>query len=120
MYSVRAILLLLFSPLLLFSQSKKSPAPKPAPADAQQVSVTEADLAYLRSRGLLIPVAGVAASQLRNTYEDARSQGRQHNAIDILAAHGTPVLAVDDGPVIKLFQSDKGGITLYHLDPSGK
>jgi murein DD-endopeptidase MepM/ murein hydrolase activator NlpD len=85
-----------------------------------ETGVTEADLAYLRGRNLVIPVAGVQPGQLRNTYDEARSQGRQHNAIDIPAAQGTPVLAADDGTIIKLFRSDKGGITLYQLDPSGK
>jgi len=85
-----------------------------------ETGVTEADLAYLRGRNPMIPVAGVQPGQLRNTYDEARSQGRQHNAIDIPAAQGTPVLAADDGTIIKLFRSDKGGITLYQLDPSGK
>ena len=67
---------------------------------------------------LLIPVQGIAARQLQNTYDDARSEGRVHEAIDIMAARGTPVLAVEDGKVVKLFQSAKGGITLYQFDPS--
>ena len=49
--------------------------------------------------GLLLPVQGVAASQLRDTFTDARSEGRVHDAIDILADAGTPVLAVADGTV---------------------
>jgi murein DD-endopeptidase MepM/ murein hydrolase activator NlpD len=81
---------------------------------------SDAGLAYLRSRNLLIPLSGVSQKQLRTTYDEARSQGRQHNAIDILAAQGTPVVAADDGQIIKLFRSDKGGITLYQLDPSGR
>jgi hypothetical protein len=62
---------------------------------------------------LLIPVAGVRPEQLRDTYDDARSEGRVHNAIDIMAAKGTPVLAAADGTVVRLFQSDKGGTTVY-------
>src|SRR5262249_52048037 len=41
---------------------------------------------------LVIPVAGIKPEQLRDTYTDARSEGRLHNAIDIMAAHGTPVV----------------------------
>jgi murein DD-endopeptidase MepM/ murein hydrolase activator NlpD len=67
--------------------------------------------------GLLIPVQGVKASSLVNTYDDARGQGRRHDAIDIMAARGTPVVAVADGVVMKLFQSERGGITLYELAP---
>ncbi|HET6512986.1 MAG TPA: M23 family metallopeptidase [Candidatus Kapabacteria bacterium] len=68
-----------------------------------------------RGSGLIIPVAGVTPDQLVDTYTAARSQGRSHNAIDIMAAKRTPVLAAADGPVKRLFTSDKGGITLYQL-----
>jgi peptidoglycan LD-endopeptidase LytH len=121
MRTIRAIFLLLFLSALLFAQSRQKAQPKPAaPAHDSPVSITGVDLDYLRRRALLIPVSGITAKQLHNTYDDARSQGRQHNAIDIIAPQGTPVVAVDDGVIIKLFQSDKGGITLYQLDPSEK
>jgi murein DD-endopeptidase MepM/ murein hydrolase activator NlpD len=67
--------------------------------------------------GLMIPVQGVPAAKLVDTYGQARGQGRRHDAIDIMAAQGTPVVAVSDGVVMKLFQSDRGGITLYQLAP---
>lgn len=69
--------------------------------------------------GLLLPVQGIAPSQLQDTFTDARSEGRVHDAIDIMAAEGTPVLAVADGHVEKLFDSDKGGLTMYQFDPDG-
>ncbi len=37
-----------------------------------------------------------------------------------MAPQSTPVLATTDGLVLKLFQSDRGGVTLYELDPSGR
>ena len=83
-------------------------------------SVTDADLNYFAARNLLIPAANVTASQLRDTYNQARSEGRRHDAIDIIAPQGTPVVATADGTVLKLFMSDKGGVTLYELDPSGR
>jgi len=67
--------------------------------------------------GLLIPVQGVPASSLVDTYEQARGQGRRHDAIDIMAPRGTPVVAAADGVVMKLFRSERGGITLYELAP---
>lgn len=69
--------------------------------------------------GLLVPVEGIAASALSNTFEDARGADRVHEALDIMAPHGTPVLAVADGHVEKLFDSKQGGLTLYQFEPSG-
>lgn len=97
-----------------------APPPDAAPSPGRTTTVTDADLDYIAARNLLIPVAGVTASQLRDTFNQARSEGRQHDAIDIMAPQGTPVLATTDGVVIKLFQSDRGGVTLYELDPSGR
>ena len=67
--------------------------------------------------GFLIPVQGVKAASLVDTYEQARGQGRRHDAIDIMAPRGTPVLASSDGVVMKLFRSERGGTTLYQLAP---
>lgn len=74
----------------------------------------------LRSRDLLVPVAGVSARQLRDTYNDARSGGRVHDAIDIHAPRGTPVLATADGVILKLHQGARGGNSLYQLDDDGR
>ncbi len=70
--------------------------------------------------GLLIPVQGISASQLGNTYDDARGDNRVHDAIDIMAPAGTPVLAAADGTVAKLFDSKLGGTTLYQFDSRGR
>lgn len=70
--------------------------------------------------GLLIPVQGKIRSDLTDTFTDARSQGRSHDAIDIMAAAGTPVFAVADGHIEKLFDSERGGLTVYQFEPGGK
>ena len=69
---------------------------------------------------LIIPVAGVRSEQLRDTFSESRSEGRIHDAIDIPAPRGTPVVAVADGPIVKLFQSARGGTTVYQLSVDGK
>lgn len=56
------------------------------------------------------------ASDLSDTYTQARSGGRTHNAIDILAPRGTPVIAAVDGTIRKLFTSGAGGLTIYQFD----
>lgn len=93
---------------------EREPSVDPAPA----VSVPPpADLDGLRSRRLLLPVEGVDTRHIGDTYHDARG-GRVHEAIDILAPRGTPVLAVEDGRIEKLFKSDRGGLTIYLFDPT--
>jgi murein DD-endopeptidase MepM/ murein hydrolase activator NlpD len=71
----------------------------------------------LRRRDLEIPVAGVDADDLRDTFGDARGR-RAHEALDIMAPRHTPVRAVEDGRIAKLFTSDAGGLTIYQFDPS--
>jgi peptidoglycan LD-endopeptidase LytH len=67
----------------------------------------------LPSSGLLIPVAGVAPEDLINSFSDVRGEGRTHQAIDIPAPEGTPVLAAADGEIARFFDSESGGITIY-------
>lgn len=88
--------------------------PTPSPQSLLQPQGGDADAA-LASMRLLLPVQGVRAEELRDTFGDSRSEGRVHDAIDIMAPRNAPVLAAADGRVVKLFRSVKGGITLYQL-----
>jgi murein DD-endopeptidase MepM/ murein hydrolase activator NlpD len=107
-----------------------APAPKPAVARSGPVITVKPDNAVpvelsqqvvVAPSGLAIPVVGVKADQLQDTYDDARGSGRRHDAIDIMAAEGTPVIAVADGTIEKLFFSHGGGgITVYQRSPDGK
>lgn len=70
--------------------------------------------------GLLIPVVGISSGALTDTFTQARGEGRVHDAIDIMAPRGTPVVAANDGHVVKLFTSKPGGLTVYEFDPADK
>ena len=66
-------------------------------------------------RGLLIPVSGVSSSGLSDNFNEVHN-GHRHEALDIMAARGTPVVAVEEGKVAKLFNSKRGGLTVYQFD----
>jgi peptidoglycan LD-endopeptidase LytH len=91
------------------TEPKISPPPEPKISATPPASLPK----------LIIPVSGVGPQQLRDNFSEARSEGRQHNAMDIMAARGTPVLAVGDGVIRKIFYSERGGNTLYQLSPFG-
>jgi murein DD-endopeptidase MepM/ murein hydrolase activator NlpD len=68
---------------------------------------------------LIIPVRGVEPSQLRDTYDEMRGgDTRPHEALDIPAPRGTPVLSATGGRVLKLFDSKAGGKMVYAADSS--
>jgi murein DD-endopeptidase MepM/ murein hydrolase activator NlpD len=79
----------------------------------QQVA---AKMATFQPRELIIPVANAPPGALADTWGDARSGGRTHQGIDIMAAEGTPVLAAANGTLVRFFDSERGGITIYQFD----
>lgn len=70
--------------------------------------------------GLTIPVAGVRAEELKNTWGAPRSGGRTHKGVDIFAARGTPVLAAAAGVVVQRDSGGAGGISLYQRGLDGR
>ena len=85
-----------------------SEAPNPAPSEPAVLAPPPGEAGEL-----IVPVAGVTAAQLTDTFSDERDGVRLHEALDIMAAAGTPVLAAAPGTVERLFQSDAGGNTIY-------
>jgi murein DD-endopeptidase MepM/ murein hydrolase activator NlpD len=69
----------------------------------------------LQQKSLLLPVDGISRTELRQSFAESRN-GRNHEAIDILAPRDTPVRAVADGHIAKLFTSERGGLTIYQFD----
>lgn len=103
-------------PAPLDSLSGLGLAPGSSAATGAPPTASGAELASLRGR-MTVPVRGVAASALRDDFEQARGDGtRRHEALDIIAPRGTPVVAATDGRVIKLFDSQAGGLTVYQSD----
>jgi murein DD-endopeptidase MepM/ murein hydrolase activator NlpD len=108
-----------------------APALAAAPAGAQMAPpepLFAADAAWTDSPRdaagaeppLLIPVEGVEPDELRDTFHADRSGGREHQAIDIHAPRGTPVLAAADGTILRLRSGSRGGITVYQLGEDGR
>jgi peptidoglycan LD-endopeptidase LytH len=97
--------------------AKATIVPRSAAIEAAPAPLGDA-ITALTKRNLLIPVTGVEAGQLKDTFDDARALGRRHDAIDIMAPRGTEVRAVDDGTIAKLFTSVAGGLTIYQFDPT--
>lgn len=64
---------------------------------------------------LVMPVVGIDPAALTDTYTQSRAAGRSHNAIDIIAPRGSNVVAVTAGRLLRLFTSERGGLTVYQL-----
>jgi murein DD-endopeptidase MepM/ murein hydrolase activator NlpD len=86
------------------------PAPAPAPPPPPSPAAAGA---------LIIPVQGVLPDQLVDGWAGARSGGRTHDAIDIMAPRNTPVLAAAAGTLIKLAHGERGGNAIYQLGSDG-
>jgi len=88
-------------------------SPRPQPSSSVETPAPGPSAVRASSEGLVVPVAGVAVTQLHSTFNETRGGSRPHEALDIMAPAGTAVLAAAAGKVEKLFLSDAGGKTVY-------
>lgn len=96
------------------------PEIKPLPqftSPVETVPVDQDTLLDLQQHKLSLPVQGLNVGNVRNSYNEMRGD-HIHEAVDIIAPRDTPVIAVEDGKIAKLFYSVRGGNTIYHFDPT--
>jgi murein DD-endopeptidase MepM/ murein hydrolase activator NlpD len=98
-------------PQINHGERKQSPAVPPPFVPAATVASDSA------AASLRMPIAGVDPNTLRSNFSEARG-GHAHEALDIMSPRGTPVVAVAEGNVVKLFTSKQGGLTVYQFDNS--
>ena len=100
-----------FASMLSFGATPASPRQVPTP---REEAASDPPPAAAPATAMRVPVAGVSRAALRDTWGEAREGGaRGHHGTDIMARAGTPVIAAADGWVEKLFESGRGGTTLY-------
>jgi murein DD-endopeptidase MepM/ murein hydrolase activator NlpD len=99
-------------------RSRSQPATPPRDTAQPHVAAPEST-PTLGAPNISLPLANLKASDILNTFDQARGAGeRRHEATDIMAPRGTPIYAVDDGVIRKLFLSKPGGLTVYQYDPT--
>ena len=103
---------------ILEERPRLTPASPVAAAGEATPIIKAAPPEALTHRKFEIPVEGVKPEQLVRSFDERRSGTRAHEAIDILAPRNTPVKAVDDGTIARLFESKAGGTTIYQFDPT--
>jgi murein DD-endopeptidase MepM/ murein hydrolase activator NlpD len=105
-------------------------APLPSPAAVPQATVRKSarvpdavattgpanDVPHGRLR---MPIDGLDVESLKGGFDEHRG-ARPHEAVDMLAPRNTPIHAVENGTIAKLFNSKAGGLTIYQYDPSGR
>jgi murein DD-endopeptidase MepM/ murein hydrolase activator NlpD len=113
------------SPSIAPSSSTRAPvaraleSPGPAPSSVEGGADRDA-IAELRRHALRLPLDDVSVASMEGSFGESRKSGEPHGheAVDLLAPLNTPIRAVEDGKIAKLFVSKAGGNTIYQFDPS--
>ncbi|MEA3245530.1 MAG: M23 family metallopeptidase [Gemmatimonadota bacterium] len=100
----------------------ETPAESPAPIGAWSAGdpVADADVAWLRLTGLLVPVRGIPVATIEDSFDAPRDGGRRHDAVDIPAPRGTPVVAAVDGIILRVGTNALGGNVVWMADPENR
>lgn len=77
----------------------------------------EQAISSIRKLNPILPIEGFDIARIRGSFSEARGT-EKHEAADFVMPRNTPVRAVCDGKIAKLFESKAGGITVYQFDPS--
>ena len=103
----------------VMAAAPRSPKP-PARSDSPRAAATVGTAGDVSAGHLRVPIDGVDIESFKGGFEERRGGDRPHEAIDMLSPRDTPVHAVENGTVAKLFYSKAGGLTIYQFDPSGR
>ncbi|WP_312236430.1 M23 family metallopeptidase [Stenotrophomonas sp.] len=69
-------------------------------------------------RALPVPVEGVTARRIADTFGAPRGRDRTHAGVDIFARRGTAVRSVGDGVVVDIREGGLGGRQVWVLGPA--
>ena len=86
---------------------------------AEKVALVHQAEEDLKARRLEVPIPGVDRGELPDSFDERRGGPRPHAAMDLPAPKHTPVVAVEDGTIARLYEGTEGGIAVYQYDPSG-
>ena len=92
------------------------PGSSPVVSGSSRTTGTAGELSHSRLR---VPIDGENIESLKGGFAETRGGSRPHEAVDMLAPRNTPVHAVENGTIAKLFTSKAGGLTVYQFDPGG-
>jgi murein DD-endopeptidase MepM/ murein hydrolase activator NlpD len=107
------------SPAATRAAAPIAPPPVPSPA-ASGVGNTAGTMGNLSQSRLRVPIDGEDIESLKGAFAETRDGSRPHEAVDMLAPRNTPIHAVENGTIAKLFTSKAGGLTIYQFDPGGR
>ena len=125
MLVIGSVMSFLLAGLFLFAHTggavRSEDGAAPTPAEVAAALGANRPEAFVSPAGLVMPVEGISAARIVDTYRAARASGaRVHNALDIMAARGALVVAAAEGTVERLHYSAGGGITAYVRSPDGQ